>query len=524
VRQTKYKQAKSEAGSAQNTLQKEITTLRDANRTLQLKLRDIEVTNDDYERQARNTSSSLEDMEQKFNQAIERGVMLEEEIRIGEQEREGLRIETQRLRDELGDLKIEAEIMQDKLKKQTSRALPALSTDFNTTGTPSYDGSPTSTASSPLVTTPPDSKSVSTVDTVSETPTPPSPPRFDASAKRISSSRTPINSSGRIRHPSVDLSQTPKARLASRTLHSSRPSISSTTHRSTPSVIRTATSKAPATKGVAHSASLSHIRSLTAQMQRLEQRVHSARAKLPSATSTPPRNSPRYSQNNIPPSVTIRSRKRTSISTASAGSIPEDSTPSQSRHVSRVSTSGINRLSYGPPPKREATESESSRPSSRASGSAYSRTSDRPSSRGETARPSSRASLTGTRTPLGHYSQSSLAESRRPRSSMGGSYAALHATHGHSQSVSHIDIDEGCEVDFRTPGRRNSTFGKDGESCIPIPTSLARRQSGGIPVPTSASRRTSSSLGFREGESREIGTMRPPPNRARRLSGVGETY
>lgn len=97
-------------------MQKEITSLRDTNRTLQLKLRDIEVANDDFERQARNTTSSLEDMEYKYNAAIERGVLLEEEMREGEQEREGLRIQNQRLRDELSDLKVEAEIVQEKLR------------------------------------------------------------------------------------------------------------------------------------------------------------------------------------------------------------------------------------------------------------------------------------------------------------------------------------------------------------------------------------------------------------------------
>src|SRR6195952_3308218 len=70
--QRKYKESKTEANAAQNLLEKEITTLRDANRTLQLRLRDIEVANDDFERQARNTSSSLEDLESKYNVAIER--------------------------------------------------------------------------------------------------------------------------------------------------------------------------------------------------------------------------------------------------------------------------------------------------------------------------------------------------------------------------------------------------------------------------------------------------------------------
>jgi hypothetical protein len=40
--------------------------------------------------------SSLEDIESKYNHSIERSVMLEEEVRAGEQERESLRIEVQR--------------------------------------------------------------------------------------------------------------------------------------------------------------------------------------------------------------------------------------------------------------------------------------------------------------------------------------------------------------------------------------------------------------------------------------------
>jgi len=157
VAQRKYRESKSEASNAQNTLEKEITTLRDANRTLQLRLRDIEVANDDFERQARNTTSSLEDLESKYNVAIERGVMLEEEIKIGELERETLRVEAQRLREELSDLKIEAEILQDKIKKQEARHLSAISTDLSVPESPTFDHSPGgSTASSPLVTTPPD--------------------------------------------------------------------------------------------------------------------------------------------------------------------------------------------------------------------------------------------------------------------------------------------------------------------------------------------------------------------------------
>ncbi|TDZ23927.1 Nuclear distribution protein nudE-like protein 1 [Colletotrichum orbiculare MAFF 240422] len=182
---TKYKQAKTEANIAQNTLEKEITTLRDTNRSLQLKLRDIEVANDDFERQARNTSSSLEDLESKYNVAIERAVMMEEEIKLGEQERETLRIEAQRLREELADLKIEAELLQDKIKKQEARHLSAISTDMSVMSSPTFDknnaGSPGSTASSPLVTTPPDSEALPAAKK-SDLVEPPSPPMSDVSA------------------------------------------------------------------------------------------------------------------------------------------------------------------------------------------------------------------------------------------------------------------------------------------------------------------------------------------------------
>jgi hypothetical protein len=520
--QAKYKQSKNEANAAQNLLQKEITTLRDTNRTLQLKLRDIEVANDDFERQARNTTSSLEDLESKFNVAIERAVMMEEEIKLGEQERENLRIETQRLRDELSDLKIEADIMQGKLQKRQL----VIATDISAPNSPSLAGSPTSTASSPLITTPPDTKSVSTTDTVSETPTPPSPPMSEASSTARPPVKTPLNPpKSKSKLPTADSSTTPKPGLMyqSANFRSSRgagaSSIPASTARgrnATPSVIRNTKGKAPPTRGMPNSNSLTHIRTLTAQMQRLEQRVQSARSKLPAPVNTPPKASPRMvaamGPNYMPPSVTIRSRKRTTGSTASGSSIAGDDTPS-AKPAGRLSTSGISRLSFGPLPNRGT--GESSRPSSRASTSSYVR-SDRPLSRTEMARPLSRTSMTGTRTPLGHYSQSTIAESRRPRSSVGGNFSASHG-HGHSQSVSHLDLDQG-ELELGTPSRRSTLGKQDAEgSGIPAPSGLPRRKSGGLAM-TPLPRRTSSAAALRED-----GAMKPPV-RPRKLSGVGETY
>jgi hypothetical protein len=500
VAQRKYRESKTEASASQNALEKEITTLRDTNRTLQMKLRDIEVANDDFERQARNTTSSLEDMESKYNQAIERAVMMEEEIKIGEQEREQLRIESQRLREELGDLKIEAELLQDKIKKQESRHLSTISTDLSVLESPTFDhpASPGSTASSPLITTPPDSKSpVPDEDTLSELPDPPSPPMSDVSGTLPKmASRTPATSraSGRSRLPSSDNSVTPKPRSKPPTKTTRAPGSRISTGGTT--TMRTPANRAVGPRSASHklpaSNSLTHIRTLTAQMQRLEARVHSARSKLPGPTRTPPRASPRtsvYSSTNVPSSVTIRSRKRTGGSAASSVA-GDDMTPTtgiptpatKGSHVPRLSTSGVSRLSFGPLPNRGGPE-EISRPSSRASVTSYARPPSRTA--GEMIpRPVSRASLSGTRTPMG-----------RPRSSMGGSI------HGHSASISHLDLEEEDEGEFRTPSRRGTYSNGEG-SAIPMPT--IRRQSG--------SRRISAN------------TMRSSVSGPRKLSDLGETY
>lgn len=485
----KYKESKAEANAAQNALEKEITTLRDTNRTMQHKLRDIEVANDDFERQARITDSSLEDMESKYNAAIERQVMTEEEIKIGEQEREQLRIEAQRLREELSDLKIEAEILQDKLKKQEEqRHLSTISTDLSIPGSPMFDNSTMSGASSPLVSTPPGSVSSS------KTPVhePPSPPMSDASAPipnskpRAPSAKPPAAATAkpkRSRLPSMSSSNTPRPRVSSTASRSSTTQnpTASASQRPAPALRRTTKPlppKAPGQNRIPPSTSLTHIRTLTAQMQRLEARVHSARSKLPAPTVTPPRASPRSVASNS--NVTIRSRKRgvSSVSSTATSTTPEDATPTGNgfnrstnggRHLPRLSISGVSRLSFGPLPNRGPIDSgsEMSRPSSRASTSSYARPLSRADGRNDSMiappRPGSRAG--GARTPLG-----------RPisRTSFGSSF------HGHSVSSLSLSTAEEVEPEertYRTPSRRGTYSRLEGGSGIPTPS--------GLPMPTS---------------------------------------
>ncbi|KAG5297822.1 nuclear distribution protein NudE [Histoplasma ohiense] len=504
----KYKQAKTEANSAQSALQKEITSLRDGNRTLQLKLRDIEVANDDFERQARNTSSSLEDLESKYNVSIERGVLLEEEIKHGEQERETLRIENQRLRDELSDLKIEAHIIQEKLRK----AELLLKQKNNLTLTPGLpvshtpdisEHSPATTSSSPTIATPP-TKSVSSV--ASDTQTPPSPPFSESSYRLAKATTTPS-----IPRPRVSISESGSRPPypSSKTRHSRGPSIPTSNGNSTPSVTsrRSITRSYPTQQppGLPRSGSLYQIRGLIGKMQKLEERVQSARSRLPAPVETPPKVSPRTNsalgQNYIPSSVTIRrsSRKRTSGSVAS--SRDGESTSSYGR-----SSFGLNQ---GTPTRAPQSES---RPSSRASVSSRSSISQLPVASSSIPQPrsESRQSITGSRTPLGHYSTNPTTESRRPRSSL--------SNYSHSVNMGYIDENE----DITTPTPRRSTFNKgDHVSGIPTPGGLKKRESGGstnnppsmLPTP----RRISSGVDRRDGD---MG----PPERKHKLSEVGESY
>lgn len=433
---------------------------------------------------------------------------------------------------------MEAEIRQDKLRhaeaaterRQLRRPAPYGATISRPQSSIS-EHSPTTTTSSPTIATPP-TKSVSSV--ASDTPTPPSPPVSDKSlptntvtpAQSIPKSRLSITSSGMTPRPPHYPSRTSR--------HSRGPSLSATNGFATP-INRRKTLIRPDSRqgqeaqqpGLPSSTSLSQIRGLIGKMQKLEQRVQSARSKLPPPVRASSRASPRpgsaLSQSYIPATVTMRSRKRTggsnaNLSTTSSIAELSDLTPtnSQNRHE----------FSLGRP-----ISGEISRPSSRTSISSHqSNHSRQPTERSSMVtvnRPSSRQSITGRTTPLGHYSGTMInSETRaRPRSSIGGSYASSHG-HTYSASVnrlSHYNVDEGAEADdvmTPTPSRRKMVV-QEGSGIL-LPGNLSKRHSGaGLRV---AGRRTSSGPG--------VGDMGPPLERTpleknmggRKLSEVGETY
>jgi hypothetical protein len=492
--------------------------MRDTNRTLQLKLRDIEVDNDDYERQARNTTSSLEELESKYNVAIERGVLMEEEMRVGEQEREDLRIQTQRLRDELSDLRIEADITREKLRlaETGSRRYRDLTPARRPSA--SHTRSPTSSrtaASSPTVSTPPVVRSE--MSTLSDTPTPPSPPLSDASGNPTSKMLPPPK-----KDPSTtDSTLTPRATLTINTsLRPARHSRGSSVHAPTlaPSGKRRTTLQSRpsvGSEGVARSSSLYQIKGLIGRMQQIEERVHSVRSKLPPTAAGTPRASPRIGPLTGAPfmpnsSITVRS-KNNRFSNSTSSSRPEDKglpppTPrstSTSIHVKRLSFSGQR------PSILERSNTSTTTTSTRDS----SRASSRANNIGETgsfARPSSRTALYG-------HSQASALPSR-PRTSMGGVYSSSQRDRTHRQSNSMSETREPEHVVTPTIKRTVLTPSTGGSG---IPTPGLRRKSG-VGFGSSVSGRRPSLAPSRQSQHSHDGGASDISSR--KLSDLGETF
>jgi nuclear distribution protein NudE len=114
-------------------MQKEIDALREAQKLMQQRLREMEMSNDDMERNDRYyppglilisfsvVKSSLEDVQAKYDKATEEVALLQAELASAET----LRIENQRLKDELRDLREEYAILKDKQSQAIAEGTPS---------------------------------------------------------------------------------------------------------------------------------------------------------------------------------------------------------------------------------------------------------------------------------------------------------------------------------------------------------------------------------------------------------------
>lgn len=121
----KYQRALSDHNKTLAELNRELSTLRESHNAYKAKLRDMELDNDELENAERMVASSLTDMESRYNRAIERTAMLEEELVA----KTKLEEENQRLKDELQEVKEELAVWQERIG--SSRPATRTSTEMH---------------------------------------------------------------------------------------------------------------------------------------------------------------------------------------------------------------------------------------------------------------------------------------------------------------------------------------------------------------------------------------------------------
>ncbi|KAF7320430.1 hypothetical protein MKEN_00827900 [Mycena kentingensis (nom. inval.)] len=119
------------------TLQRELDRLRQEHQQTKIQLRELEMGNDDLERNERAVSSSLADIEAKYSKALEEKILLEHELL----DKANLEEECQRLKDELRDANVEVSILKDQLAAQSATDLTSIapSTHFSRPSSQSDD-------------------------------------------------------------------------------------------------------------------------------------------------------------------------------------------------------------------------------------------------------------------------------------------------------------------------------------------------------------------------------------------------
>ncbi|OBZ79083.1 Nuclear distribution protein nudE 1 [Grifola frondosa] len=99
------------------SLQRELDTLRQEHQRVKIQLRELEMGNDDLERNERAISSSLADAEGRYSRVLEEKILLEHELL----DKANIEEECQRLRDELRDANEEISIIKDQLDAAQER-------------------------------------------------------------------------------------------------------------------------------------------------------------------------------------------------------------------------------------------------------------------------------------------------------------------------------------------------------------------------------------------------------------------
>ncbi|TFK41042.1 hypothetical protein BDQ12DRAFT_678787 [Crucibulum laeve] len=169
---TKFMTLQTTHNTTTTSLQRELDRLRQDHQQTKIQLRELEMGNDDLERNERAVSSSLADMESKYSRALEEKILLEHELL----EKASLEEESQRLKDELRDANVEISILKDQLgaAEADKASSQAHSSQFHAMSVPSDDNL--------LNTMPPPDLQLSELSPASETPAVTTTPKASTSS------------------------------------------------------------------------------------------------------------------------------------------------------------------------------------------------------------------------------------------------------------------------------------------------------------------------------------------------------
>lgn len=115
---SKFMSLQTNHNTTTTSLQRELDSLRQENQKIKVQLRELEMGNDDLERNERAVASSLSDVEAKYARALEEKILLEHELL----DKAHLEEECQRLKDELRDSNAEISVVRDQLAAAQARA------------------------------------------------------------------------------------------------------------------------------------------------------------------------------------------------------------------------------------------------------------------------------------------------------------------------------------------------------------------------------------------------------------------
>ncbi|KAI0304924.1 hypothetical protein BC826DRAFT_1100682 [Russula brevipes] len=132
---SKFMSLQTNHNTTTTSLQRELDSLRQENQKLKVQLRELEMGNDDLERNERAVASSLSDVEAKYARALEEKILLEHELL----DKAHIEEECQRLKDELRDSNAEVSVLRDQLAAAQARASKQILRATASVRTPSED-------------------------------------------------------------------------------------------------------------------------------------------------------------------------------------------------------------------------------------------------------------------------------------------------------------------------------------------------------------------------------------------------